>query len=124
MRYYKRVNKRRLGSTEEEAAADFLDKLGYNIITRNFRCRQGEIDIIAEAEGILCFIEVKYRSSIRAGSPGEAINYKKQQIIYKVAEYYIYKNGLSFEMPCRFDAVIIEGENIKLIKDAFGGLSS
>ncbi len=124
MVYYKGINKRKLGSTEESVAVRFLEKNGYSIIVRNFRCRQGEIDIIAENEGVLCFVEVKYRSSNRAGSPGEAIDYKKQQIIYKVAEYYIYIKGLSFEIPCRFDAVIIEGEDIKLIKDAFGSLSS
>ncbi len=124
MVYYKRINKRQLGSDEESVAVSFLEKQGYDILERNFRCRQGEIDIIATDEGILCFIEVKYRSNDRAGSPGEAIDYKKQRIIYKVAEYYIYKKSLSFDIPCRFDAVIIEGEDIKLIKDAFGSISS
>lgn len=122
--YYKRVNTRRLGSAEESVAVSFLEEHGYDIIERNFRCRQGEIDIIAADGDILCFIEVKFRSNDYAGSPGEAIDYRKQQTIYKVAEYYIYKKGLSYDKSYRFDAVIIVGDDIELIKDAFGGISS
>ncbi|MBO5228371.1 MAG: YraN family protein [Lachnospiraceae bacterium] len=113
-----------MGSAEESVAVSFLENAGYEIIERNFRCRQGEIDIIAADGDILCFIEVKFRSNDYAGNPGEAIDYRKQQTIYKVAEYYLYKKGLSSEMPCRFDAVVIVGDNVELIKDAFGGLSS
>jgi len=122
--YYNRVNKRKLGSAEESVAVSFLENAGYEIIERNFRCRQGEIDIIAADGDILCFVEVKFRSNDYAGSPGEAINLRKQQTIYRVAEYYLYKKGISYDAPCRFDAVVIIGDDITLIKDAFGGISS
>ncbi len=119
--YYKGINKRRLGSANESRAVSFLESEGYDIIERNFRCRQGEIDIIATDGGILCFIEVKFRSNVYAGSPGEAIDLKKQKTIYKVAEYYLYKNKTDYDTPCRFDAVIMVGDSIELIKDAFWG---
>lgn len=122
--YYKSLNKRKLGDAEERKAVSFLENAGYIIVERNFRCRQGEIDIIAKDGDILCFVEVKFRSNSYAGSPGEAIGLRKQQTIYRVAEYYIYKKGISFDIPCRFDAVTIEGDDIKLIKNAFGSISS
>ncbi len=113
-------NNRALGTQKENIAVEYLRKQGYTIIQMNFRCKQGEIDIIATDENYLVFVEVKYRADSHCGNPGEAIDFRKQKKIYRVAEYYLYNSRLSQDTPCRFDAVIIEGEDVTLIKDAFG----
>ena len=68
-----RYNKRKTGTDYETIAARFLELKGYRVLERNFRCRTGEIDIIAEdqSDGSLCFAEVKYRSSLKYGYPKE-----------------------------------------------------
>ena len=117
-------NNRALGTQKENIAAEFLQKQGYSIVQMNFRCKQGEIDIIATDEQYLVFAEVKYRADGHCGNPGEAIDFRKQKKIYRVAEYYLYSSRLPQDTPCRFDAVIIEGDNITLVKDAFGSIGS
>ena len=69
-------------------AAAYLKKKGYQILEANFRCRFGEIDLIARDGGYLVFIEVKYRSS-PTGDSLEAVNRRKQRKIIRVAEYYL-----------------------------------
>lgn len=113
------INKRKTGEKQECLAEDYLRHQGYLILERNFRCRQGEIDLIGRQGKYLCFIEVKYRSSEKHGMPEESVNIKKQMRISKAAAYYVNKNKLSFEEPYRFDVVSILGEKIKLITNAF-----
>ena len=86
----------------------------------NFRCKIGEIDIIAKDENTYVFTEVKYRSSHSHGYSGEAINKQKQQKIYKIASYFLLKNCLSMNTSCRFDAILIDENEITHIKNAFG----
>lgn len=116
------MNNRRMGDIEEIRAVDFLENNGYEIIERNFRCKFGEIDIIAKDEKYLVFVEVKYRSSMLYGSPAEAISLKKQRRIYKVAQLYILKKGIPMDFPVRFDAVLIIGDEISVVKNAFGAM--
>lgn len=99
-------------------ACDYLKKRDYKILERNFRCRSGEIDIIALDQDYLVFIEVKYRKDKAFGSPRESVNYYKQRNITKVASYYLLINN-AYDYNCRFDVVEITGEHIELIKDAF-----
>ena len=70
------MNQRQLGSLYEERATEYLKTKGYRILERNFRNRMGEIDIIAKDGAYFCFIEVKYRTSNRYGSPLEAVGYR------------------------------------------------
>ncbi len=112
-------NKRSIGALKEQYAIEYLVKHGYEVIETNFYCRSGEIDIIAKHEGYLVFLEVKYRSSNRLGEPEEAVNYRKQQRIIRSARFYLLRHGLSEETPCRFDVVVILGEEIRIIEDAF-----
>ena len=63
------MNKREIGSRYEEAAAAFLQKQGFRILEKNFRCRQGEIDLVCREGKELVFTEVKYRSDVSCGSP-------------------------------------------------------
>lgn len=115
----KDINKRLIGSSYEEKARRHLEASGYEIREMNFRCRNGEIDIIANHEGYLVFVEVKYRTDCRKGNPEEAINRSKQKTICKVADYYLYSHRLGTEKPCRFDAVVMQGQEIRIIKNAF-----
>ena len=115
----KKINKRSLGTEKEKIAAAFLEKQGYQIREMNFRCRQGEIDILARDGRYLVFVEVKYRADGRNGEPEEAVNAGKQETIRRVAKYYLYRNRFPESMPCRFDVVGIKGEEIRLTRNAF-----
>lgn len=113
------MNKRELGMRYERYAEHYLVRQGYRILERNFRCMQGEIDLIAREGKYLVFIEIKYRKNLRSGMPAEAVDAKKQQRIRQAARYYLYRKHYGEETPCRFDVVGIAGEQISLIRDAF-----
>lgn len=113
------MNKRTTGAVYERIAGAFLEKQGYQIIACNFRCRLGEIDLIAKDGRYLVFVEVKYRKNDETGNPLEAVNRRKQQIISRVANYYCLTHGYGENTPCRFDVVAIWGERIKVVKNAF-----
>lgn len=116
------MNTRAVGTQFEQEAADYLQRNGYQLLEKNFRCRIGEIDLIARDGAYLCFIEVKYRSGISKGYPAEAINYRKIRKITRTAEFYLQLHKLPQNTPCRFDAVIILENEITLIKNAFDGV--
>lgn len=113
-----RYNRRRIGGRYERIAGEYLISRGYKILEYNFRCRTGEIDIIARDGEYLVFCEVKYRGSPAMGHPSEAVGVRKQQVISQCAAYYLMKRRLT-EVPCRFDVVCVEGGEIILIKNAF-----
>jgi len=113
------MNRRAVGTAYEKLAGNYLKQQGYEILEYNFRCRMGEIDIIARDGEYLVFTEVKYRSSSRTGSPLEAVDIRKQRVISKVASYYCLTHGYGEGKPCRFDVVAIKGEEYTLIKNAF-----
>lgn len=117
------ANNKILGAFGEGLACEYLESEGYRILERNFRCRAGELDIIAVQDDIVAFIEVKTRSSDKYGLPSDAVSAGKQRKIVKTALYYMQKNRLLGHM-CRFDVIEItfDEENnhkINLIKDAF-----
>ena len=88
-----RINKRQLGSRYEEKAAACLEQRGWRILERNYRCRQGEVDLICRDGGYLVFVEVKYRSDDRFGAPAEAVDGRKQARIRGAAAYYLYSHS-------------------------------
>ncbi len=95
-----------LGKEGENIACKYLCNEGYKLIMRNFRCRQGEIDIIAKDKNELVFIEVKTRTNLSFGTPAVAVHRQKQKHIFKATKYFIYKNKL--ENSCiRFDVIEI-----------------
>ncbi len=115
-----RLNTRRVGTEMERLAAEFLEREGFEILEMNYRCRIGEIDIVAREGRYLVFTEVKYRTDGRKGDPLEAVDTRKQRTILKVAMYYMKAKGLMTDTPCRFDAVgISENGSIRLVRDAF-----
>lgn len=112
------MNKRQIGTEKEKLAGAYLEKNGYEIIEYNYRCKQGEIDIIAKDGEYLVFCEVKYRSGDKSGTPFEAVDYKKQKIISRCALFYIAKKQLEY-LPCRFDVISVTDKEIQVLKNAF-----
>ncbi len=113
-------NRRQTGADYEEKAAKWLEEQGFRIVERNFWCRLGEIDLIARDGRYLVFVEVKYRSGLRAGDPAEAVDIHKQRRIARTALYYCSTHGIQEEQPCRFDVVSIQGQKFRHLKNAFG----
>ena len=113
------INKRTVGAEYEDMAAEYLKKQGFRIIERNFACRTGEIDLIAEENDCISFVEVKYRTRKGQGSPLEAVTGLKQRKNSRTAAYWLLKNRKPEDTACRFDVVGIEPEGITLIRNAF-----
>jgi len=118
------LNKRNVGTRGESMAAAYLKGLGYEILCCNYRNRFGEIDLVARDGSVLCFVEVKYRSSLAAGSPTEAVGMQKQRQITKTAMYYLMKEEPELDPECRFDVVSITGDELVLYKNAFEAVYS
>jgi len=113
-------NSKDKGKESEDVACEYLKRKNYRIIERNFRTRRGEIDIIAEKDGILIFVEVR---SLQKGlfNPIESIGRRKLERILKAARYYLMKRE---NAVCRFDVIGIIGNGknrrIEHIENAFG----
>ncbi len=114
------VNKREIGSAGEDVACRFLEEKGMRIIERNFRCRSGEIDVIAAEKDVLVFVEVKLRRSMEERLAFEAVHSAKQKKIIKSALVYMMQNKVPSDKPCRFDVIGIAGKKLYHIRDAFG----
>lgn len=113
------MNKRTIGSRKEEVAAGLLKMHGYQVLCRNFRCRIGEVDIVARKDGYIIFVEVKYRKTIKNGFPMEAVNPQKQIIISRVSDYYRIRYKIPDNVKIRYDVVAILGNSYKIIENAF-----
>lgn len=107
------INNKMLGASGEELACGFLADKGYTVLHRNFRCRTGEIDIVARDGDTIVFVEVKTRTSDKYGAPYEAVGRTKQNRIVRTALLYMQNNQL-FDHMCRFDILeIIFDEDLK-----------
>lgn len=113
------MNKRTEGERFESLAQGYLEKQGYRIIGKNFRCRAAEIDLIAREGKYLVFVEVKERSSLLKGSGSEAVDRRKQDRICAAARFYLHRYHIDPMMPVRFDVVTIDSGRIRLIRNAF-----
>ncbi len=98
----------RVGRWGEQAAAEYLQGCGYQILARNFRTAHGEIDIIARQENVLVFVEVKARSSNRYGYPELSVTPRKRMHLLSAAEKYILEHP-EFS-TWRVDVIAVEGE--------------
>lgn len=111
-----------VGKAGEESAVQYLCQQGYQILERNYRCRFGEIDLIARDGRTLVFIEVKTRRSQTFGPAAAAVTLEKQRHLVKASQVYLIQQRKAYEL-CRFDVVTIElnaqKPRIELIKDAF-----
>ncbi len=111
------------GKKGERLATSYLKKQGYKIIEKNYKTKLGEVDIIADYKGCICFIEARASNNQAFCLPEETILKKKQLQISKTALAYIKQHKLE-NKSCRFDVVSIKGVDspdpeIKLIKNAF-----
>ena len=93
------------GNNYELLASSFLRKQGLKLITKNFRSRFGEIDLIMKDEDQLVFVEVRYRKHLSRGRPHHTVTLSKQKKIIKTAKLFLVKQGLYDQVPCRFDIV-------------------
>lgn len=101
----KKRNTRSIGARYEALVAGYLQGQGAKIVMRNFRARNGEIDLIIRDGEYLVFLEVKYRSSRSKGSGAEAVNYKKQETICRISDFYRVRFGIKDNTPIRYDVV-------------------
>ena len=111
------TQKRKSGIKGENAAIRYLSNEGYQIVRRNYRHSYCEIDLIATKSDVLCFIEVKSRSSITYGYPEQFVGRKQMKCIMKAAGYYTDKNHWTGRI--RFDIISILPGEIHHFEDAF-----
>ena len=96
-----------LGAWGEDLAVEALTKKGYRILARNFRCRMGEVDVIAEKDRILAFVEVKLRKNSRYGTPREFVTPAKQRKLRLTASFWLAGHLSAAELQPRFDVIEI-----------------
>jgi putative endonuclease len=115
----------RIGLRAEDAAIEFLQRQNVLILHRNFRCRFGEIDLIAKDDQHLVFAEVRYRKNTKYGTASETVTVTKQRKIIHAAEFYLRTRAWAHKVKCRFDVIAmsqtIDSPHIDWIKDAFNG---
>lgn len=118
------MTRKELGDFGERVAAFYLEKKGYEILCRNYCIKGGEIDIVAEKDGIIAFVEVKTRAPDYISGGFEALTSRKKRLIIKTAEQYSLKHP--HELQPRFDAVeiITDGKKVtgfNYVENAFDG---
>lgn len=119
------VHRRRVALAGEDWAARYLRAAGLRIVVRNWRCRLGELDLVALDGSTVVFAEVKTRRSKRFGAPAEAVDMRKQSRLARVAAAFLQCRGWE-NHPCRFDVLAVEpgsggGEpwSVTWLRDAF-----
>lgn len=111
---------RRIGTDGENQACMYLSDKGYRIIQRNYRIRAAEIDIIAEIDTILCFVEVKKRKNTDFGEPFESVKLRKQHKILTAADHFLLHHQEYYSQhDVRFDIIGISDRGIEHIEGAF-----
>ncbi len=119
------MQRRNTGALGEKYARDFLKKKGYKVIESNYRCKRGEIDIIAKQKKSLVFVEVRTKMSLEFGTPEESINRLKQNHMRNAALNYL-QDQKSAPESWRIDVVAVElnekgkPSRIELIENAVG----
>ena len=107
------------GARAEDLCAQLMRAAGLVLVARNWRCRHGEIDLIAEDRGMLVFAEVRMRSRPGFGGAGESVTAAKRQRLLAAARLYLARQP---EASCRFDVFLVDGAtaSVQWIRDAFG----
>jgi putative endonuclease len=109
----------RAGARAEELCAELLRRAGLRVLARNWRCRHGEIDLVAEEGGTLVFAEVRYRSGAGFGGAAESVTAAKQARLVAAARLYLMRRP---QAACRFDVLLLdslESGRIQWIRNAF-----
>lgn len=101
------------GAQVEQSVAKLVSDSGMAIVARNYRCKLGEIDIIAAKGELLVFIEVRFRKHGKFGSGAESVTLSKQRKIIKAAQWYLLHEWQEPEPACRFDVISVTGDPIQ-----------
>ena len=94
------------GQLAEQQASEYLNRQGLKLVERNYRCRNGEIDLIMQSDNTLVFVEVRFRSDSSFGGAAASVDRYKQQKLLVAAQHYLQKHH-AFNRPCRFDVVAV-----------------
>lgn len=107
------------GARAEDFCAELLRRAGLKLVERNWRCRLGEIDLIAEEGATIVFAEVRMRSSGQFGGAAESVTAAKRARLLAAARLYLTRRP---EAQCRFDVFLVDGpvSRVQWIRDAFG----
>lgn len=107
-----------LGAAKEALACAYLQARGLRLVTRNYRCPPGEIDLVMRDGPCLVFVEVRYRRGSAYGSPQESVTSRKRARITRAAQHYLQRHPTGLD--CRFDVLAISGgDQIEWLRDAF-----
>ena len=109
------------GRAGEDAAADWLEKAGMRILARNWRNGSYELDLVCRDGDELVFVEVRLRRSSGFGGAAASITLGKQRRLTLAAEHYLQKQGWQ-HCACRFDCVLLDGQTIEWVRDAFSAV--
>lgn len=117
------TDKLTVGRLAEDSACQYLAKNGLKLITRNYKCRRGEIDLVMRHNDSIVFIEVRYRHNNHFGSGAESVINKKQKKIILTALHYLQSHKEAAGLSCRFDVIAVQPgpdkNHIQWIQDAF-----
>lgn len=111
-----RTAKQVIGDAGEARAANYLEQQGMRVIERNFRVKGGEIDLICHDGDTTVFVEVRQRASRNFGGAAASITSAKQRRLILAARHWLARHG---EVPCRFDVVLIENDQLEWLRAAF-----
>lgn len=100
-----------IGKLGENIAAKYLTKNGFSIISRNFRTRYGEIDLIAKKSNKICFVEVKTRIGVVKGKPYESYRYFKSRSFKRAVQYYLLQNNFKeYKLSLDLISIVLDGK--------------
>lgn len=116
--------KQLLGNRAEQTSEKLLMNAGMRLLARNYRCKQGELDLVMRDADTVVFVEVRYRRQNRWGSAAETVDWRKQKRLIAAAHHYLLTHPHLADQPCRFDVVAAEGNladpaSYRWIREAF-----
>jgi len=110
---------KQLGDAGEAAAARHLESRGLVVLMRNFRVRGGEIDLVCRDGATVVFVEVRRRASADFGGAAYSITATKRRRLVLAAQHWLARHGQYFDGACRFDCVLIDGNQLQWLRNAF-----
>ncbi len=114
------MSQQQTGVQAEQTACRHLERQGLRLLTRNYRCRGGEIDLIMRDGDSLVFVEVRYRRHDRYGSGAESVDLRKQSRIIHCAQHYLQQYPAAQQLPARFDVISLAADHdLQWIRNAF-----
>ncbi len=107
------------GALAEQQASQYLKNRGLQLLSRNYRCKCGEIDLVMQHENCIVFVEVRYRKNSAFGNAAESIDWRKQKKLIATAQHYLQSHKMAARFTSRIDVVAITGKNhIEWIQNA------